>query len=269
MNNTVRTLRKKFLFEQSTYMDSNKNILIEKILQMLKFDLNISSIKKILNLKNDELVVLGVPRGMGKTSFVLSLLKNSSTNGCFISLCESPEEIASKEEKMNIHPYLKKYESICIDRPSLLELLELIVSQNDTCDYFVIDDMSGLNEDVNPLFSDDKNYQFVLRHLKLLAQALCTNIILVSQLDKRIDNVFDSRRYARKEKFIDHIMIIHHPAYYHIETNEFNEPFEDDDAFLYISKTNLKGNMLDIRLKFNYPWWTYPQKKVRDEIVPF
>lgn len=235
-------------------------------------NLDISFLKGILNLKNDELVVLGGWPGMGKTSFVLNLLVNSSTKGCYISLCESSEEIAYREEKMNIYANHDKYKSICMDRPSILELLELIVSQKDNFDYFVIDDMRGLSEDVNPLFSEDKNYQFVVRHLKLVAKSLCSTIILVSPFDKKIGDVFDSSRFARKEKYIDHIIIINRPAYYGIRIDQFHGLLEDEDAFLYVSKTKTpRRTGIDLRLKFNYPFWSFPEKKVdkEDDIVPF
>ncbi len=75
---------------------------------MFESNLNISYIKQILSLKNGELVVLGRRGRREKTSFVLSLLRNSSEKACFISLHESSEEIAYKEDNMNKYPYPKK-----------------------------------------------------------------------------------------------------------------------------------------------------------------
>lgn len=243
---------------------------ILKTTKMFEDNFDLSYIKQILSLKNGELIVLGGRRRREKTSFVLSLLRNSSEKACFISLHESSEEIAYKEDKMNRYPYPKKnYESICIERPSLIELMELIVSQKDKFDYFVIDDLSGLEEDVNPLFSEDKNYQLVLRHLRVLTKSLSTNIILASSLDIRVDDGFNFRTYSRKEKFIDHILIIHHPAYYHIKIDLYNEPIMEDDAFLIVTKTKLSRAHHDIRLKFNYPLWFFPGKKDQAESVPF
>jgi len=113
----------------------------------------------------------------------------------------------------------------------------------------------------------------VLRHLKVLAKSLHTNIILVSSLDKRVEDGFPFRLYSSKEKYIDHLLIIHRPAYYHIQTNEFNDPIEYDDAFLYITRTKLLKGCDDFRLKFKYPLWYFPGIKYLDKdennIVPF
>lgn len=238
-------------------------------------NLDISFIEQSLDLKNDELVVLGGRPGMGKTLFVLSLLNNSSKKACYISLCESSEEIAFKEDKMNISPDNKKYKSTFLDRPSLIELLELIVSQKENFDYFVIDDMSGLSENVNPLFCKDKNYQFVLRYLKLVAKSLVKNIILVSPLHKRIVKELSFNYYSFRENFIDHIIIIDRPAYHNRKYKlyesfyELYEPFEDDDAFLHISKTKLLKKRNEFKLKYKYPFWSFPKKKVDKWDVPF
>src|SRR5690606_33321022 len=138
--------------------------------------------------------------------------------------------------------------------------------------YFVIDDMGELNEDINPLFSKDKNYQFVLRSLKLLAKSLNKNIILISQLDRRIEVranedgytfPFPFSYYARREKFIDHILIIHRPAYYNIKKNEFEEVFEFNDGLLYFAKTKFFKNLgEEVKLKFNYPVWCLAESQL-------
>lgn len=231
-------------------------------------NLDILFIEKKLNLKSDELIVLGGRPGMGKTLFALSLMNNSPKKGCFLALCESSEEIAYKEEKMNIKSSQKNYVSICIELPSLIELMELIVAQKDKFDYFVIDDMGELNEDINPLFSKDKNYQFVLRHLKLLAKTLNKNIILISQIDEIIEvrykenGYFPFSYYASREKFIDHILIIYRPTYYKIEVNEIGEVFEDNDGLLYFAKTKLKNSVEEVKLKFNRPVWSFPENEL-------
>jgi len=241
---------------------------------MLEYNLDLSFIEQNTNLDSGELIVLGGRPGMGKTSFIMNLLSNSSRKVCFISLSESSEEIAYKKERMNIYPDSKKnYDTICIDRPPLIELLELIVAQKGNFQYFVIDDLRSLEEDVNPLFSEHKNYQLVLRHLKVLAKSLHTNIILVSLLDKRVEDGFPFRFYSSKEKYIDHLLIIHRPACYPIQINKFNDPIEYDDAFLYITKTKLLKDCDDFRLKFKYPLWYFPGGKYLDKnennIVPF
>jgi len=226
--------------------------------------LDISFIEKTLNLKNDELVVLGGRPSMGKTSFALNMLNNSSKRGCFIELWESPEEISSKEEKMKIKDSQKNYETICMERPSLIELIELIVDQKDKVDYFVIDDMSGLNEAINPLFSKDKNYQFVLRYLKLIAKGLKKNIFLFSQLSRIVENgnFFNFIYYAIREKYIDHILTILRPAYYVIEVDpNTGLEFERNAAFLFVAKTKLRKNSGKINMKFDYPIWSLAESE--------
>jgi replicative DNA helicase len=217
-------------------------------------------IRDKLNLNNDELIVLGARPGMGKTLFALSILYNSAQRGCFISLNETADEISYKEDRMKIKSSEKNYESICVERPSLLELMELIESQKYNCDYFIIDDMSGLNEEINFLFNKTKNYQFVIRHLKLLAKCINKNIILISQLDRIVEEQSHETHYNFKtwdEKYIDHILILYRKDYYNVEPLNFNN-VDGGQSLLYVAKTKLKKNSVkEVILNFKYPFWSY------------
>jgi replicative DNA helicase len=224
--------------------------------------LDFTFIKNKLNLKNDELIILGGRPGMGKTLFAINLLNNSSQKGCFISLCDSDEEIFYKLEKMNIISSQSNFDSICMEQPTLLELMELVVLQKDKFDYFVIDDMSGLNEEIERLFNHNKNYQFVFRHLKLLAKSIGKTIILLSQLDTIVEEKTHTNRYniiSWKEKYIDHILIIYRSDYYK-DIDKKNNIRGISNALLYVAKTKLEKNSIEeVKLNFKYPFWSLTQ----------
>lgn len=226
---------------------------------MTSNSLDLTFIKNRLSLKNDELIILGGRPGMGKTLFAISLLNNSLQKGCFISLCDSDEEIFYKLEKMNINSSQSNFDSICMEQPSLLELMELIVLQKDKFDYFVIDDMSGLNEEIEPLFNHNKNYQFIFRHLKLLAKSIGKMIILLSQLDRIVEEKPHTNRYniiSWKEKYIDHILIIYRSDYYK-NIDKKNTIAGISNALLYVAKTKLEKNLIEeVKLNFKYPIWS-------------
>lgn len=234
----------------------------------LKFGFSHIDDENILD-KSDLLVIGGRP-GMGKTSLVLNIIiRNKKAKGLYISLKETEYKILDKIKNIKsvqktMYPLkeleveqleMEEIQMICLENPKFIELVELIVSNKNEYDYFVLDELTEIDGKINPLFSKNKNYYKIIRHLKALANALDKNIILLSNLNKKIEKKgkkkFNYLYYGNQEKYIDYLMVIHRPDYYGIYKNKFNEEYSDGECTLYFAKSKRKAPSSEYIVTFN------------------
>ena len=224
---------------------------------MKKFKLGYPHIDKYISFKKSDFIVIGGAIGMGKTTLALNILKRNESKGCYISLSETKEKLERKLEIMDkANDLMKSLKKLGIESfknnaanlfflefPSLLELVELIVSKKNEFDYFIVNGLTRIDNNINPLFSENKNYHNILRHLKALCIALNKNIILLSNLDS--EKIEEEKRFAyhyygRKEKYIDYLITIHREDYYRGVFDDLEDLKKDNKAVLTIVKSKRK-----------------------------
>lgn len=217
----------------------------------------IERIDNNIKLDSTDLILIGGRPTMGKTSFALNLmLKNENLKGLFISLSETEYKIKSRIEKLKslfleafgIHPKadidIENFEF-----PELLNIIELIVDKKNQYDYFVIDQLTEIGDKINPVFSDNKNYEYIFKLLKSVSKAINKNIIILSNIDRKVEennngiDRFNFYYYGSREKILDYIVILHRPEYYFIKENEYGKKYEENETIIYFAKNK----------KINYP----------------
>lgn len=227
-----------------------------------------------IKLDNTDLILIGGRPAMGKTSFVLNLmLRNENSKGLFISLCETEYKIRSRIKKINtvskILPFLEvfgisqlKDDSNNLDIanfefPRLLSIIELIADKKDQYDYFIIDDITQIEERINPLFNENKNYQYVFRLLKSVSKAIGKNIIILSNIDRIVEEEnngigkFNFGYYGHREKILDYIVVLHRPEYYNIEENMYGEKYDEGETLVCFAKNKKRYPRPEYSILFN------------------
>lgn len=157
------------------------------------FKLGYLHIDKYLSFDNNDLIILTSLNQL-RIDLTLNIVSRNNTKCCYISTQKKQhilKEKVVKIEKANSIvdvfeddlQFTSNTDFIYLEIPTIVELIEEIVKEKDNCDYFVIDGLIFINEYTNPLFSSNKNYQSVLRHLKAVAELIEKPIVLLSALD--------------------------------------------------------------------------------------
>jgi len=227
-----------------------------------KFKTGFESIdRKIVFSPTDLICVAGRP-AMGCTTFALNMMqKNNNSKGCLISLVDTSQQM-QKKMKMIIAGQttddrgLSKTKEIdlkFLELPSTLELIEFIVTFSSDYDYFIIDELSYINQKTNPIFSQNKDYQEVVRHLKSICLLMKKNIILLSSISSEIEDEskLSFSHYGIREKYFDHIITIARPEYYGIENDESGRDYEKGETIVCIAKTQLDNVGFETSLIFD------------------
>lgn len=240
------------------------------IKRMNNFKFGNSNIDNIISFNSDDLIVIGGRPAMGKTSFALNLLlHNGTSRGCYFSLNDTQDKLEQKIIKidnpsllslhlkeLNIETYSEgNFEVIFLDQPKLIDIIEIIVNKKDDFDFFIIDELTYIDKDITPIFSTSKNYQNILKQLKSLAKVITKNIILLSNIDRIIEEVEENKfafsYYAKKEKYVDNMIILHRPEYYFIEKDENDRYYKKGECKVIFAKTLKEIANDEISLIFN------------------
>ena len=231
------------------------------------FDFGFPILNENIKLEKSELIIIGSRPAVGKLQFVLNILEYGQNNGCFISLNKTKKEVEKIQNNIRKNDKLiKQLENVGIqtaqnnyivkyfELPTLVELCELIVQVKDEFDYFIIDQMVWIDEDTNPLFSKEKNYQNILRHLKVLANVLNKNIILVSSIHHIVEykNSFNFTYHGIREKHVDYLFVLHRPSYYGLTSFWMYDNVASDDVFFCIAKSKDTHDETHFRLTYNF-----------------
>jgi replicative DNA helicase len=124
-----------------------------------------------------------------------------------------------------------------LELPKLTELVELIINIKDKYDFFIVDELTFINNKINAIFSEKKNYQTIARHLKILCTELNKNIIILTNIDRKIEELkFSFSYYGIREKYFNSILILYRPSYYKITENEYCEKYEDGHSEIHVAK---------------------------------
>ncbi|MFC2109344.1 hypothetical protein ACFLSU_02120 [Bacteroidota bacterium] len=222
---------------------------------MEKFQFGYPNLDKHLQFKPNSLIVIGSRLCMGNTSFAINvLLRNTSKKGCYLNL-KIPKNkfheklaviskgyaIANKMKPLIDIPIQKNenFEVVSLLMPTILELLELL-GQKKEADYFIIDELKNVDYKTKLLFSNDKNYESILRFLNVFCEASNKTIVLLATTHHKVENSkkheFNFRYYARYEKYANHIFCLHRPNFY-----MYDFPIEEgnEEVFIYLAKTTL------------------------------
>jgi DnaB-like helicase C terminal domain len=236
---------------------------------MKPFKFGYHHIDKHVSFRKSDLIVIASYSGMGLTTFALNIMKrNANHKGCYISLFDTKEKIDFKLGKMDkaygLISKLKDFgietlnqnpiESHHLEFPALIELIEYIVHRKDDFDYFIVDGMTDIDTGINPLASENKNYQYILRHLKAISVALDKNIVLLSNIYKPVEEEhrFSYRKNINKEKYIDFILTLYRPEYYGVVENELGEEYQKGETILFLAKSREPVTGLFFNLTFDW-----------------
>ena len=211
-----------------------------------------------------DLICIASRPEMGCTMFALNIMQRSyESKGCFISLIDTKRQLKSKIDIItknesfynNKDPYqFKGIDFKFLELPTILELIEFIVSISNDYDYFVIDRLSYINLDTNPIFSKNKNYQEVVRHLKSACALMKKNIILLSEISHEIEDgsEFSFYYYGIREKYFDHIITIARPDSFMVEDcYYFGKDYEIGQTVVTVVKTQSQDGGFQTSLSFN------------------
>ena len=236
--------------------------------------------------QNSDLIIIAARPAMGKTAFVLSMLKKMAVdNGvpvAMFSLEMSNEQLVQRlmvnvseisGEKLR-SAQLQPYEwgqldarvrqlwdaPIYVDDTPQLTVFELqtkarrLVREHEIkVDYLQLMHASGLN-----INSRQEEVSAISRSLKGLAKELNIPIIALSQLNRGVENregeegkrpqLSDLRESGAIEQDADIVCFIHRPEYYHIYTDQSGQSWRGIAQFIIAKHRN--GQVGDVRLQF-------------------
>ena len=218
-----------------------------------KFKTGYYGIDKNIVFSQDDLICLAARPAMGCTTFALNIMQNNKElKGCFISLVDSKYQLQQKLNVINAKHSLDKEIQTnriidipikILELPTTIELAEYLASIAEKYDYFVIDNLSYIDQDTNAIFSKNKNYQTIVRHLKAACFLMQKNIILLSSISREIEenSKFSFSYFGIREKYFDHIITISRPEYYAIDEDEFGKQYKEGETIVCIAKTKTEN----------------------------
>jgi replicative DNA helicase len=226
-----------------------------------------------------DLVVIGGRPAMGKTGFALNLslniFKKYGKEILYFSLNESADDLASKilsiesniplsqlcrgnkMDKESLEKVIKSIDEMKRMKINFKDTDDLTIEEiQSTCEKYngsdlgaiIIDDIQSINK--SEIDSLDKSYEKILKTLKRVSIKLKCPILILSQLNRRIE-----RQHNRRPQLVnikgsgeieykaDIVMLIYRDDYYHSETNE------PDIAEIIIAK-NRKGDVGECKLSY-------------------
>src|SRR5690554_158696 len=231
-----------------------------------QFKTGYESIDRNMPVSATDLICIASKPEMGCTMFALNVMQRScESKGCFISLIDTKQQMKSKIDILsknesfynNKDPYqFKEIDFKFLELPTTLELIEFIVSISHDYDYFVIDRLSyiNLNLNTNPVFSKNKNYHEIVRHLKSACSLMKKNIILLSTISHEIkdDEEVSFIYYGLREKYFDHIITIARPEWYKVENSYyFGKNYEIGQTVVNVVKTQSGNVGFETYVRFN------------------
>lgn len=239
---------------------------------MKQFELGYYRLDQHLSIEPSDLIVFAGRPANEYNSFAQNiLLRSEGKRVCYISLTVTKEKIQSKINKIKktyqvpitLIPIIdndiicnEDYEIHYLERETLQTIIEFIIDRKNDFDYFIIDEMCGINNHTKPLFSNDKTYFKILRALKYLCKSIDKNIILLSRLHKKVENKestkFKFHKYGVKEKYIDYLFVMHRPYYYNLHEDIFGNSCKEKEAFIYLIKQKKQVKTQLLKLEFNY-----------------
>jgi len=225
-----------------------------------KFKFGYYPIDEQITFDNDDLIVIASHPEMRTEVFALNIMKrNNDTKGCFFSLITPQKKLEITLSKINkcyklsaglsflgIEELKGNFDCHYLHLPTTLELLETIVNLKNDYDYFVIDSLTFIDTNLKPVFSKDKNYQSLLRHLKIVAKTINKPIILLSSFSVEMDDYpVILYYYGIGEEYIDYIFTFYIPDYYNLLE-------EDTEVIIDIVKTKTAIKETEISLIYDY-----------------
>lgn len=247
---------------------------------MGNFRFGYNYIDKHLSFKNTDFIVMAQRPGMGFEHLLLNTSIRTNDSICYICTELKNEKIKFYLEKIkdnykqinSFHSFVnsrnntsKNLKIISLELPTTIELIEFIVKHKKHFDYFIVDNLNFIDKDVNQLFNEDKNYQNILRQLKVLSELLKKNIILLTDIDYDIER---NKKYkttkfgyyntlACKEKYVDYLITLFRPEYYGLKNNIFKEEYEMGYAFLNVAKTKKNLSQYEFSLTYEESLFTF------------
>lgn len=247
---------------------------------MTNFRFGYNHIDKHLSFKSTDFIVLAQRPGMGFENLLLNASIRTYDSICYI--CTELKEEKIKFYHKKIKSNYKQIESfnflvdernnksknlkiVSLELPNTIELIEFIMKNKSDFNYFIIDNLSFIDKKINQLFNEDKNYQNILRHLKVLSILIKKNIILLADIDYNVER---NKKYktakfgyynslACKEKYIDYLITLFRPQYYGMKTNIFEEEYEMGYTFLNVAKTKRNLSQYEFSLTYEESLFTF------------
>ena len=241
---------------------------------MDNFRFGFDHIDNNLQFTNTDFIVLGQVAGMGFELLLLNSFFRVDSSICYICTENKQYHLESNfkylkksfTDETSIY-YLGGNEKLTLNHskiyslelPTIIELIEFIYQRETYFDYFIIDNLSYIGNNTNNLFNPDKNYQIILRHLKILNSSLKKNIVVLANFDQAIlknQNLNKGKygyyhHYASKEKYIDYLITLYRPEYYGLKKNVYKKKYKKGYTLLNIGKTKQHLSKYEYSLIYN------------------
>ena len=223
--------------------------------------------------QNGQVTIIAARPGMGKQSFALNIVHYLATQTNERIAIFSLREIAKQLAK-NIFRINRVYNAyspqdidekivkapVYFDDPDTISILELmerasVLKHNENISLIIIDYLqliSGFEEN-----NGKKNFEKVMRLLKILAQSLNIPIIVLSQLHRDLEYRKDKKprlndldNYGLIQKYVDVVLFLYRWDYYKINEDDSYEDVKDK-ALVRVAK-NRNGYYGDVVLNFDF-----------------